>query len=130
MLSFLHQKSKVQWLKDGDENTAIFHASIRTRRAANRIYSITDMEGHWTDQPKEVSKAFLNYYNDLLGTKMERRIPVIPSIIKQGQIITEQHKQMLMVEITPAEVKQVIFAIPKDKSPALDDFGSIFFHDN
>ncbi|XP_056697530.1 uncharacterized protein [Spinacia oleracea] len=34
-LEFLSQKAKVAWLKDGDENTTLFHQSIRSRNLKN-----------------------------------------------------------------------------------------------
>ncbi|XP_057250672.1 uncharacterized protein LOC130591389 [Beta vulgaris subsp. vulgaris] len=34
---FLTQKAKMQWCKDGDENTAIFHQSIKNRRLKNTV---------------------------------------------------------------------------------------------
>ena len=31
-LSFLNQKAKINWIKEGDENTAMFHRAIKQRR--------------------------------------------------------------------------------------------------
>ena len=44
-LEFLGQKAKMEWLKDGDENTRLFHQSIKARRVQNQIYSIFDEHG-------------------------------------------------------------------------------------
>ncbi|XP_074313788.1 uncharacterized protein LOC141648981 [Silene latifolia] len=35
---YLLQKSKENWMKDGDDNTAFYHASIKHRRMRNRVY--------------------------------------------------------------------------------------------
>ncbi|XP_060960884.1 uncharacterized protein LOC133031410 [Cannabis sativa] len=43
--SFLQQKSRISWLKEGDENSALFHSSIRERRNCNNILSICDATG-------------------------------------------------------------------------------------
>eukprot|EP00253_Pinus_taeda_P017644 PITA_17644 len=43
---FWRQKSRVQWLKEGEKNTRFFHRSTLTNRAHNRISSIKDEEGH------------------------------------------------------------------------------------
>ncbi|KAM6563483.1 hypothetical protein CsatB_023481 [Cannabis sativa] len=40
--SFMYQKSKISWIKNRDENTAIFHASIKERRKLYNILSIED----------------------------------------------------------------------------------------
>lgn len=39
-LSFLRQKSRAQWIDKGDDNTRLFHQSIRAIRCSNRIHSI------------------------------------------------------------------------------------------
>ncbi|XP_062114807.1 uncharacterized protein LOC133827202 [Humulus lupulus] len=76
-ISFLHQKAKVQWLKEGDDNTAVLHASIRARKTNNRIYSIRNMAGEWMDDPRKVTEAFLEFYKELLGTQLADRRSVI-----------------------------------------------------
>ncbi|XP_074305396.1 uncharacterized protein LOC141640524 [Silene latifolia] len=38
---YLQQKAKVQWVLDGDDNTAYFHASIRKRKSRNKVYQVT-----------------------------------------------------------------------------------------
>ncbi|XP_021858845.2 uncharacterized protein [Spinacia oleracea] len=61
-LSFLAHKAKVDWVKGGDDNTALFHRSIRQRQIHNTIFSIKDMHGNWTSDPAQVLDAFLEYY--------------------------------------------------------------------
>lgn len=38
--SFIQQQAKVNWLKYGDENSSVFHNSLKQRRACNRINMI------------------------------------------------------------------------------------------
>lgn len=42
-LYFLKQKAKIDWIKAGDENTSLFHQSIKSRNIQNQVYSIHDM---------------------------------------------------------------------------------------
>lgn len=56
-VAFLQQKAKIDW-KHGDENTALFHQSIKARRLHNHIYNIYDEEGRWMDNSEKVSGAF------------------------------------------------------------------------
>lgn len=44
-LSFLRQKSKFLWLRDGDEKTKVFYQAIKTRRQHNRIHPINSEDG-------------------------------------------------------------------------------------
>ncbi|XP_062119306.1 uncharacterized protein LOC133833064 [Humulus lupulus] len=70
---FLAQKAKTSWAKNGDDNTAIFHASLRARRTQNRVFSIEDEQGNWCDTPESVQNAFLQYFQQLLGSTMSQR---------------------------------------------------------
>ncbi|XP_062080783.1 uncharacterized protein LOC133785578 [Humulus lupulus] len=45
-LLFLAPKAKASWVMNGDENTAIFHASLKARRIQNRIFSIHTEDGN------------------------------------------------------------------------------------
>lgn len=67
-LEFLGQKAKMEWLKDGDENTRLFHQSIKARRVQNQIYSIFDEHGTWHEDNKAVIDAFVDYYKKLMGS--------------------------------------------------------------
>lgn len=60
-VEFLKQKAKVDWIQNGDDNTSLFHQSIKARRLKNHVYSICDKYGKWVDSPKEVAAAFLNW---------------------------------------------------------------------
>lgn len=42
---FLSKKAKLDWLRDGVENTRVFHQSIKARRIQNQIYNINDKDG-------------------------------------------------------------------------------------
>ncbi|XP_056691888.1 uncharacterized protein [Spinacia oleracea] len=128
-LDFLAQKAKLAWIKAGDENTALFHQSIRSRQVQNQIYSIHDMRGDWKDQAADVSEAFLNYYKMLLGSVHEGRTPVITQVVHGGPVCQDYHKTILNAPYTSEEVKAALFSIPGIKAPGPDDFGSFFYKD-
>ncbi|XP_048501331.1 uncharacterized protein LOC125497709 [Beta vulgaris subsp. vulgaris] len=44
-VSFLKQKAKDRWICMGDDNTKLFHQSIKARRTQNKIYAIQDSQG-------------------------------------------------------------------------------------
>ncbi|XP_062075600.1 uncharacterized protein LOC133779685 [Humulus lupulus] len=127
---FLAQKAKITWAKNGDDNTAIFHASLRARRIHNRVSSIEDAQGNWCDTPDSVQHAFLHFFQQLLGSQMHQRISVNQSIIDLGPKITDRHISILQADYSAQEVKDAIFAIPGLKSPGPDGFGSSFYQDN
>uniref|UniRef100_A0A803PR18 Endonuclease/exonuclease/phosphatase domain-containing protein n=1 Tax=Cannabis sativa TaxID=3483 RepID=A0A803PR18_CANSA len=130
LTSFLQLKAKAHWLKEGDSNTSLFHSSIRERRRENRILSIVNASGERVENPVQITEAFLQYYTDLLGHKMQGRQIVKTRVIQEGHVITEEQANFMMTEFTKEEIKAAVFSIPGGKSPGPDGFGSWFFQDN
>ncbi|XP_010684573.1 uncharacterized protein LOC104899135 [Beta vulgaris subsp. vulgaris] len=128
-VAFLNQKAKLSWCKEGDENTSLFHQSIKSRRIRNTVYAIEDKEGNWKDNMKDVNEAFLGYYVCLLGTSMSNRTRVKQVVIEKGPMLSDEHIQSLERPYTAQEVKQALFSIPGSKSPGPDGFGGYFFRD-
>ncbi|XP_074265780.1 uncharacterized protein LOC141588225 [Silene latifolia] len=67
--SFLYQKAKGEWIKDGDANTSYFHSIIKKRRNRNKFFVIEDMNGKTYDTSDQVQSAFLEFYEQLFGDK-------------------------------------------------------------
>ncbi|XP_056698113.1 uncharacterized protein [Spinacia oleracea] len=94
-------KAKIDWIKAGNENTALFHQSIKSRNTHNKVYNIHDMDGNWRDTP----------------------------VVQDGPLVTDAHKAILNAPYTREEVKHALFSIPGVKAPGPDGFGSYFYRD-
>uniref|UniRef100_A0A803PG06 Reverse transcriptase zinc-binding domain-containing protein n=1 Tax=Cannabis sativa TaxID=3483 RepID=A0A803PG06_CANSA len=130
LISFLQQKSKAIWIKNGDSNTSVFHSSIKDRSRQNRILSIVNAQGERVDEQEKITQAFLDYYKELLGTSMIGRKRVKNSVMKEGPLITPTQAATLMADFSNEEIKEAMFSIPGVKSPGPDGYGSYFFQDN
>ncbi|XP_056685457.1 uncharacterized protein [Spinacia oleracea] len=128
-LEFLKQKAKADWIKSGDENTALFHQSIKSRNVQNQVYTIHDMNGEWKDDPVAVSDDFVSYCKSLLGTTHVQRKSVIQQVVQVGPVCSGDHKAILSAPYTAEEVKEALFSIKGDKAPGPDGFGSHFYRD-
>ncbi|XP_074265598.1 uncharacterized protein LOC141588040 [Silene latifolia] len=78
--NFLHQKAKVAWVCEGDENTRYFHNMIRSRQMHNKILQITDKHGQLHRDPLAIEQAFLDFYIELLGTSALTTDVHIPTV--------------------------------------------------
>ncbi|GKD42051.1 RNA-directed DNA polymerase, eukaryota, reverse transcriptase zinc-binding domain protein [Tanacetum coccineum] len=63
---FLKQKAKIQWLKEGDSNSAYFHKSVKSRTSRSRIDAVTNTEGIVCENEMVVD-AFVSHYEAFLG---------------------------------------------------------------
>jgi hypothetical protein len=52
------QKSRIQWLKEGDRNTKFFHRSTIQRRHANRITQLITENGQTLHSHEDLEKSW------------------------------------------------------------------------
>jgi hypothetical protein len=60
------QKSRVQWLNEGEKNTKFFHCSIIHRHLINRITKMDDSQGNSFLTHQEIMHELTYFYKDLL----------------------------------------------------------------
>ncbi|XP_057418079.1 uncharacterized protein LOC130712263 [Lotus japonicus] len=66
--SLLRQKSRVQWLKDGDANSGFFHRMVNWRRRSNAINGLV-LDDVWQEDPTAVDNVLLTSEFDLAEIK-------------------------------------------------------------
>lgn len=64
--SLLKQRSKVQWLKEGDSNTGYFHRVIKGRQNRKNIQKVLDSDNR-SFEGNGVHQAFVDHYSKFLG---------------------------------------------------------------
>ncbi|XP_074277007.1 uncharacterized protein LOC141600662 [Silene latifolia] len=126
--SFLSQKTKHQWIKEGDANIAYFHGMLKRRRNMNKVVMVEDMNGKMCDNQEQIQEAFIEYYQNLLGSSQETK-KIHKRIIGQGPICNDEHWNSLLKPVTGLEIKEALFSIPDIKSLGPDGYTSKFFKD-
>ncbi|XP_074290286.1 uncharacterized protein LOC141617016 [Silene latifolia] len=123
---FLKQKAKIDWAKEGDINSAMFHRVINQRQMNNKVLQIADSTGLVCKEPEKIMQAFVDYYVDLLGTKATST-GFSHSIMQNGARVQEEDWEDILKKPTVEEIKNIVFSIPDDKSPGPDGYSSCFF---
>ncbi|XP_074266650.1 uncharacterized protein LOC141589929 [Silene latifolia] len=126
--SFLTQKAKIQWPIEGDLNTSYFYHVIKKRNMLNKVFQIEDHRGMVCTKEGSIQTTFLNYYQELLGTRTDIDC-VNQAVVRRGICYSDEHWVILARPVTIAEVKQSIFSIPKNKSPGPNGYNSQFYRD-
>ncbi|GJS48870.1 RNA-directed DNA polymerase, eukaryota, reverse transcriptase zinc-binding domain protein [Tanacetum coccineum] len=103
----LRQKTKIQWLKDGDQNLAYFHNSLQGRMFRSRIEVVYDSEGHKYEGDYIASK-FVDHFSKFLGTEDECADYMVRPFLDD-------------------EIKFAMFSIEDDKAAGPDGYTSKFF---
>ncbi|KAL0439828.1 UNVERIFIED_CONTAM: LINE-1 retrotransposable element O protein [Sesamum latifolium] len=122
----LHQRAKIAWMKGGDQCSRIFFRKVARRRSSRSIFQITDSTGQVLTNQTDVVNEFITYYQTLLGgVRQGRLIDFLRPWARH--IISEEEALLLMLPVTPEEVKQVVFDIDEVQAPGPDGYSSGFF---
>lgn len=63
--SFLKEKARTRWMKEGDKNSHFFHRSVKAHIARNKILWLQDENGSWTSDYEEVKILTVNFFENL-----------------------------------------------------------------
>ncbi|XP_071902137.1 uncharacterized protein [Coffea arabica] len=119
------QKSRIQWLREGDKNTKFFHASVQGRRRRNRLNKLQREDGTWTESEQAVSKEIAEYYRNLFNSNDVGDLTEVLDGIPHT--ITDELNGNMMKPVLEEEIKAVIFSMNPDKSPGVDGMSPLFF---
>ncbi|XP_060182858.1 uncharacterized protein LOC132612786 [Lycium barbarum] len=97
---YLQQQSKVTWLRLGDDNTRHFHSVIKHRRLKQITTQLRDDHGDLQSDPDAIAKNFLNYYEELLGRRVNNRVQAKEFIWKNGLVLSSDQKLKLIQPFT------------------------------
>jgi hypothetical protein len=59
------QRSRIQWLSEGDSNTRIFHRKASARRSKNKIIMLARQDGSMTEDREELETMTNEFYSNL-----------------------------------------------------------------
>ncbi|KAL0299897.1 UNVERIFIED_CONTAM: hypothetical protein Scaly_3066600 [Sesamum calycinum] len=126
--NMLHQRSKLQWLKHGDQNSKVFFRKINAMRARQRIFQISTPAGEVLTDMKDVTDEFCFLLPDIVGRyKSPKDIDV--NFLQSGlkYCLTIEEADTICAPITLTEIKDAAFDIDEDSAPGPDGYTSGFF---
>ena len=119
------QKSRSQWITDGDRNTKYYHSKKIIRRRKNKILSLRDGTGNWVDGPESLKAFVRQFYIDLfIEDKVDREHVVAWNTYPNS--LESQHDR-LSAPIQLLECKKALFKMGPLKSPREDGYPAFFF---
>lgn len=104
---FLKQKAKVSWLKYGDDNTTIFHHSIKQRRIHHSI-NFLELGGKIVSDPILIQRAFYDFYHTLLGTAMEHRRKILLPVVESRPALSQTHRDLFTLQFSETDIKEAL----------------------
>jgi hypothetical protein len=119
------QWSRMEWLKDGDRNTAFFQAKSRVRAKRNIISSLKREDGSVALDQAEIEEVASTFYKNLFTAQDD----LDPNLILQHvpRKINETMNDRLLRPYSAGEVERALFAMGANKAPRPDGFTAGFY---
>lgn len=106
---FWRQKSRIQWLREGEWNTRFFHRSTIANRNNNRISSILNEDGELQTTNKNIEAVMVQHFIGITNENNQDRDHYIKKIIKNIPIMVSREDNFnLNKTFIEAEVNMVI----------------------
>ncbi|GKV46286.1 hypothetical protein SLEP1_g53278 [Rubroshorea leprosula] len=116
------QKSRNNWVRLGDANTAFFHKCVQTRRAQNAIFGVLGEEG-WIEEPELIKAEAVKYFSELFLKEQWSR-PVMGGI--QFRKISTSQKEWLERLFSIEEIEEGLRSCDGSKAPGPDGYNFNF----
>ncbi|GKC66611.1 RNA-directed DNA polymerase, eukaryota, reverse transcriptase zinc-binding domain protein [Tanacetum coccineum] len=121
----LAQKARIDWLNDGDKNSAFFHKIIKGRRSRNRVHTICDENG-MKFEDEDVLKQFIRHFQQFLGqTSVVYELQVSNDLF--SNTLSHDEAAEMVKEVSNKEIKDALFDIGDNKAPGPDGYSFVFF---
>lgn len=118
------QRSRVDWLREGDRNTGFFQAKARQRTRANKITSLKRPNGSLCSQQEELESMATNFYQQLFtaqeNTRPEEVIQFVPRKVMEMN-------DFLCAPFMAKDVEKALFMMKPNKLPGPDGFTAGFY---
>lgn len=112
------QKSRVLWLKEGDNNTKFFHKMANSNRRWNFMEKL-EVDGTMYSLDSDIRDKAVQYYASLYKETEDWR-PFVDDL--PFEMIGDTDRSMLTTRFEKDEILQVIKDLQGDKSPRPDGF--------
>jgi len=122
------QRSRINWLKEGDRNTRYFHRKARWRAKKNRIRKLKREDGSWCANQEEMKGMASQYFSDLFSKDMSINPDDLTNLFDAK--ITLEMNRGLCRPYSEEEIGNALFQIGPLKAPGPDGFPAQFFQRN
>ncbi|CAM8884344.1 unnamed protein product [Rhodiola kirilowii] len=124
---FWRQRSRVEWLKEGDANTKFFHEWASSRERRNTIVRIKE-GGRWITEEEDICRKAMSFYADLYKQEIQRE--EVNWVEELGCVkvkLSDEACHQFSSPFTASEVQEATFQLGPTKAPGFDGYSALFY---
>lgn len=121
---FWHQKSRVQWLQAGDQNTKFFHLTTIIRRRRNKAEALQSSDGSWVQDQLLLKDMVADYFRELYASDINTGGNFITG---QFPLLTSTLCSKLRRRYSTEEIHDALTSMGPLKAPGSDGFNAAFY---
>ena len=119
------QRSRVQWLGEGDRNTKYFHHRASERRRKNTITGLWNQKDVWCESRESIIKTAVDYFEDIYASSHPTHVEEVTDLILTK--VTAEMNTALTQEFTGKDVKAALGQMYPTKAPGSDSMSALFY---
>jgi hypothetical protein len=121
-----YQRSKPQFLLEGDSNTRYFHSVVNGRHRNKLIHSLNQDEG-LIEGHEQLKSYITSYYKGLFGGPEESDVSMHESRIDDIPQVSLEENAILTAPYSEEEIRKTVFQMEHNKAPGPDGFLAEFY---
>ncbi|KAF8105942.1 hypothetical protein N665_0151s0035 [Sinapis alba] len=128
--SYFRQRSRINWLKEGDQNTAYFFRVVQVRMNYNAIRSFLLPTGALILDPLQMSVHAVSHFQSILGPLLLHPTLFSPPFWFQtlSAFVCPAEESQIMISLPTAnEISRTLLRLNPNKSPGPDGITSGFY---
>ena len=120
-------KSRVNWMVQGDRNTAFYHVSTLVRRNRNQITAIKNNVGEWINDEAEVMEFIRRGFYDIYSSSFTSSYRQSSQFCTGQARLIDEDRDSLWSRVTDEEIKAGLWSMKANKAPGPDGLHAGFF---
>ncbi|XP_057792367.1 uncharacterized protein LOC131009155 [Salvia miltiorrhiza] len=122
------QRSRADWLAEGDRNTGFFHRIAEGRKKRNFIREIHGADGTKVRKQEKLDEAFRSHFQELFYSGATHNPDEVLSSIEP--VVTNEMNRELTMPYTKAEIVEALKQMHPLKAPGPDGSSRVFRHES